>query len=38
MSNSDGVRVHNKKERLGESSIRKKECWVRVDHEKKAMG
>ena len=34
---SDGVRVHHKKERSGESYYGRKSAGVRVDHEKRAM-
>ena len=38
MKKSDGVRLHHKKERLGESSPREKEDGVRVHHEKERCG
>ena len=38
MRKSDGVRVHHKEERWGESSPLEKERWVRVHHEKKSDG
>ena len=38
MTKSDGVRLHHKKERSGESSAREEDDGVRVHHEKERCG